>query len=70
MVEGFAVDVDSGEVGSEGGGLDEEGKMATNSAFAVCKFVRVFPEARVVSELREDHHVPEGRRCKRAYLCS
>ena len=69
VVEDLSVDKDSGEVGSEGAVFDE-GRMATNSAFAVCKSVRVLPEAGVRSELSDDHHVPEGRRCMRAYLRS
>jgi hypothetical protein len=52
----------------EASGEDTEGRMATSSAWAVGKFFKSEPSREVMSELRDDHHSPEGSLCMRAYL--
>ena len=42
--------------------------MATRSAFAVNKSFKGLLSEGTRSELREDHQVPKGKRCMRAYF--
>jgi hypothetical protein len=44
-----------------------EGRMATSSALAVWRSLNSFESVKR-SEPRDDHQVPDGRRCMRAYF--